>query len=227
MHLRSITPALILALSVMASSVAHAVVITSFTEDFDTSAEGWISGAFGPLTHNASGGPDGGGFVSLDGTFADYDGGVTAFRGHDDFNASSDAFVGDWTANDWVRLSAWVKHDGPAPASFFVRIATSGNFPAAVVPAVVPVVPNVWTELEFNVSPNSPLLIFEGPFPYESVFESVGNIQFGLSAPPGFEDDTTPITISLDKVTVSTPEPTSLALLSLGASAFLVRRRRG
>ena len=205
------------------SSLAFA---TTVTEEFDTSNEGWLSGAFAPLTYNASGGPDGSSYVSLSGTsFSDYDQ-TAAFRGHDDFDASGDAFVGNWIAYGWVTLSAWIRHDGPEAASFFTRIATADNFPAFVAINPVPVAPGVWTEVVFDVNPLSSTLIPEGPTAYPAVFGNVGNVQFGLSAPAGFENDTTPIVFDLDKVTVTVPEPVSAGLLGLGMSMILLSRKR-
>ena len=198
---------------------------SSFTEEFATSSENWLSGPFAPLTYNASGGPDGSSYVSSVSPFNGFVDGATAFRGHDDFNASGDAFVGNWLLNGWVRLSAWVRHDAPVPVEFFTRIATSANFPAVAVENGVSVDPNVWTFLEFDASPLSSEITIEGAT-YPAIFSGVGNIQIGLTTPAGFEGDTTPITLELDKVTVSTPEPTTAGLVTLGLGVLAFRRKR-
>lgn len=197
-----------------------------FTEDFTSSAEGWLTRNFAPLTFNSSGGPDGSSYVSFVDSFDPFEDGATAFRGHADFNASGGAFVDDWISNHWITLSAWVRHDGSAPASFFARIATPNNTPGAAVISFAPVAPNTWTQLFFDVRPNSPQLILEGPIAYSSVFGDVGNIQIGLDAPAGYEDNTTPITFALDKVAIATPEPASCGLLLLGLGGILLRRRK-
>ena len=195
------------------------------TEDFSVSANGWLSRNFTPLTFNAAGGPDGGSYVSYVSSFDPFEDGATAFRGHADFGASGGAFVDDWIDNHWITLTAWVRHDGPVPVSFFARIATPNNTPGAAVISFAPVAPNTWTQLVFDVRPSSPQLILEGPIAYSSVFDDVGNIQIGLTAPAGYEDDTTPFTFALDKVAVATPEPASCGLLLLGVGGFLLRRR--
>lgn len=208
---------------------AAAYANPGFTEDFTSSSQGWVSRTFAPLSHNATGGPDGGAYVSFDSSFDPFGGesGAIAFRGHDDFDASNDAFVADWIDNHWITLSAWVRHDGPAPASFFARIATPNNFPGAALISFVPVAPNTWTQLIFDVRPNSPQLILEGPtVDYSDVFGDVGNVQLGLTAPAGYEDDTTPITFALDKVTVATPEPASCGLLLLAIGSAVLQRRK-
>jgi hypothetical protein len=207
-------------------SVAQVQASPDFTEDFTSGTAGWLSRTFAPLTFNSSGGPDGGSYVSFVDDFDHFEDGATAFRGHDDFDASNDAFADDWTVNHWITLSAWVRQDGPVPTTFFARIATSDNSPGAAVLNFVSVAPNTWTQLFFDVSRSSPTLILEGPIAYSLVFSAVGNVQIGLTAPTGYEDDTTPITFALDKVAVATPEPASCALLVLGLGQIVLRRRK-
>ena len=70
--------------------------VVSYTEDFEGGSNGWLSGAFSGLTEVGSGALDGSAYVSTQvdlntaGPF-----GITLFRGHDDFDASGDAFVGE------------------------------------------------------------------------------------------------------------------------------------
>lgn len=217
---------ILLAIFTTLVSFATAQAAPGFTEDFVASNEGWLSGQFAPLIHSGSGGPDGGSYVSIQASFDQFEGGATAFRGHDDFDASSDAFVDDWISNHWVRISAFVRHDGPVAAEFFTRVATSANFPGAGVESSAIVQPNIWTQVFFNVSPNSSEITLEGPISYASVFGVVGNLQIGLTAPAGFEDDTTPITFALDKVSVTTPEPGTGVLSLFALAALCVRRRK-
>lgn len=200
-----------------------------FTEDFTFSREGWISRTFAPLTHNATGGPDGGAYVSFNGSFAPFAAGAVAFRGHEDFAASGNAFTGDWLTKHWIKFSAYVRHNGPAPAEFFARIANEFNFPAVAIENGVLVQPNTWTLIEFSVNKNNPLLTAEdpnNPTAFEDLFSDVGNVQIGLTAPAGFGTDTTPIVFALDKVTVAIPEPASCGLLMLGTCVSVLRRRK-
>ena len=185
---------------------------TVVTEDFADNAN-WLSGSFGSLTLVATGGPDNGSYVSHDAAFRDIGQG-TIYRGHDDFDASGDAFVGNWIAEQYAELSMFVRHSAPVAVNYFVRLAAPSNFPAAGVVSFVPVMPDVWTELGFDVSSDShQFTTFEGS-DFDTVFSNVGNLQIAVSVPAGFESDSAQFTFDLDKVSLaSVPEPTSLVLL--------------
>lgn len=198
---------------------------TIFTEDFADSAN-WLTGSFTAPTEVAAGGPDGSSYVSLDAAFADVGQG-TIYRGHDGFNASGDAFVGDWIANEYQQLTAFVRHSAPVPLGYFARLATPNNFPAAGVVSFMPVQPNTWTPITFGITRNSPQIVtFEGS-DYDTVFSNIGNVQLAISVPDGLEADTRVFSFDLDKVAlVGVPEPNTALLLSIGGLATAGFRRR-
>ena len=205
--------------------------VTTFTETFAGGDANWQSGNFSPLNTFGSGGPDGSAFVSTDATFqfAADDDPLTIFRGQASNNASDGAFVGNWIASGVNELSFSVRHDSPLPLSFFARIATPGNFPAAIGLAFAPVFPGQWTDVTIDISETSPQLIYEGPAStFNSVFSSVGNLQIGTSVPTGFGGVPGSFTFDLDNIGVTAvPEPASgFALWALTATLLARRNRR-
>ena len=198
---------------------------TVFTEDFADAAN-WLTGGFTALNEVASGGPDGSSYVSLDAAFNNIGQG-TILRGHSGFGASGGAFASNWIDDEIIELSAFVRHNAPLPLNYFARLASPNNFPAAGVVSFVPVLPNTWTEITFNVLSNSPQIVtFEGS-DYNTVFSNIGNVQLAVSVPDGFEMNPTNYTFDFDKVSIATvPEPTSLLLAGLGLIGVGGLRRR-
>jgi hypothetical protein len=194
-----------------------------FAEAFAADAAGWTDSANTAfLTHVASGGPDGGAYASTQFAFASGGGAggssAVLFRGQDEFNASGGAFVGDWDGDGVTRLSTQIRHDAPLPLSFFARMSGPLNFPGSVAVAFVPVPPNQWTTVEFDVSPSSSQLVsFEGS-DYATVFSNIGHVQFGASIPAALANDAKLYTFGLDNVAINIPEPGTLALLALASA---------
>ena len=200
----------------------------SFTEDFTTDASNWYDASeSGTSTWISTGGIGGAGdgYITADLDFSALADGDTPvlFRAHDEYDASGDAFVGNWIAEGVTEVSFWVRHDAAAPISFFTRIATPTNFPAANAVQFVPVLPGTWTEVVFTIAPDNPAVIYEGPAStYGSVFSNVGNLQFGVSVPASLAGSGT-FTFDLDGVG-AVPAPGAAALLP--AALLLGRRRR-
>jgi hypothetical protein len=123
-------------------AISESVAVSaSTTEDFTSGAANWKNFASLDLTHVAGGGPNGSGYVTTGFAFTGAPTGSSVlFRGHDAFNSSGDAFVGNWLAAGINRLSADVRHDAPEPVHFFVRLATPANFPGMLIelPVAVP-----------------------------------------------------------------------------------------
>jgi hypothetical protein len=209
---------LVIAIALAMATPAGALT-APFTEDFATSTSNWLNATSGALTFNATGGPDGGSYVST--TAASINNpGTIQFRANAANDASGDAFVGNWTGGAVTELSADVIHDAPDALTFFFRISAGPAF-IGVVP--VPVQPNVWTHISLAIDPSNPLLIPEGPVTFASVFGNVQNLQIGVSVPVA--DEGVPYTYGLDKVTI-VPEPVTGALLSGGLIALSWRGRR-
>lgn len=208
------------ALSV-ASACATAQLVTPFTETFDTDAQGWLSGSFAPLTHDASGFVSTTADISAAGPF-----GLTLFRGHDDFDASGDAFVGDYLSSGITTISFDIRHDYSEALDFALRVAHPANSPGFAIEASSAVAAGEWTTLTFELDPNNPLYTPEGPPGFgffAGVMSQVGNLQVSLTPPAGLPTGTF-VTFDLDNVSI-TPAPGSIASISILMLAAARRRR--
>ena len=210
--------------AVLALATPTFAITVPFTEDFAASASDWRQNdAVTPLVWSATGGPDGGSFASAPFNFVTSGPGATPaiIRGHDAFNSSADAFVGDWLSAGVAALSFDVRHDAGVPMTIFARAATSTNFPGAGAIEFTPAPSGVWTTISFPIVP--PSWILEGPFPFASVFTSVGNVQIGAD-PGALANVDQVVTFDVDKITI-TPAPGGLALVG-GLGLLGLRRRR-
>lgn len=222
---KRILPVAALAAWVWSASGVQAAVVP-FTEDFDADNAGWKDTASADLSFVAAGGPDGSGYVSGSFSFANAAEGDTPvlLRGQGNFDASGDAFVGNWLSDGVSGFNAWVRHDAPFPLTYFARFASSINFPGAVAISFAPVPPNTWTKISFDIGALNPQFVtFEGS-DFNSVFGNVGNVQLGVSVFAPLAGYIPAVTLDLDRPTI-TPEPATLGLMSLGGWALL--RRRG
>lgn len=228
MNVRLTTAVFAVVLGIVASSARAVTVPTS--ETFNVDAANWAdSSGLALLNHFASGGADGSGYASANYAFntGGGAGGTTAvvFRAQDEFNSSGNAFVGNWVADKITKLTVQVRHNAPQPLSYFGRFSGPGNFPGGTAIQFVPVQPNVWTSLTFNITPTSPQFVtFEG-MSFNSVFSNVGHIQLGVAIPDALANDTTAYKYDLDNVVV-TPEPTTLCLAAFAFGLVATRRRR-
>ena len=199
--------------------------VIPFTEDFSTGTANWKNSANADATYVPSGGVGGvsDGYISVQRTFtANPTSAQTIFRGQDQFNSSSDAFVGNWLAAGVTHFSFWVRHNAASDLTFGTRFATSANSPGANglgSPTAAP--PNVWTMVEIPVSPA--VITPEPPSSFDVIFGSIGNLQ--ISARPG-NNLNVPLTFDLDRVTI-VPEPATLGLwcIAAGFGILFVRRR--
>lgn len=199
--------------------------VVPFSEDFVADNAAWKDAAGADLTFVATGGPDGSSFVTTAFSFAASaaDAPLTVVRGQDNYDSSSDAFVGNWISDGVTQFSAWVRHNAPMPLPMFARFATPVNFPGAAGIQFAPVLPNTWTLLSIEINPTSPQIVYEGPTAnYNSVFGNIGNVQIGISVPGALAGATQPLTLDLDKPTI-VPEPAALGMMTLGAVALLWR----
>lgn len=219
-----------------------------FAEDFNTQADvwddqgtpgdatddaGWTDTTRDPATFVSSGGVGDSGFTRTSFNFSGFTADPTfgaslvTTRGEANDDASGDAFVGNWIDEGVDSFSGYVRHDHTESLDFFVRFASSFNFPGALAGGTeaFAVAPDTWTKLEVDISENGgPWISFEGSN-FSSVFSGVGNIQFGVTVPESlFEQDVT-VNFDTDNPTI-TPEPGSLALVGLGGLALMARRRR-
>lgn len=136
---------------------------------------------------------------------------------------SGGAFTGNYLAAGITSFSFDVRHDGPAPLTFSLRLATASNFPGVVVISPVPVFAGPdFTTITFSLDPSNPLLIPEGPPSVVSaILSNVGNFQLLVNVPPSLVGPT--VTFDIDNVSIL-PAPSALA--GLGALGLAAARRR-
>lgn len=212
-----------------------------FVEDFTTNSANWAnynSSAF--LTYSATGGPDGGSYASGPRNFNNLFPGMTTImlraRHDEPFNSSGDAFKRNWLEDDITDVNLWVRHDFTAPLTYIMRVASESNGNGHVYQADgLPVQPNTWTQINFNVANGSPSLLSNEGSTYSQAYSNVGFVTFGVFVPSGLptnvngsiNNDVT-YNFDIDKVAILSPEPTAAALvgISLLGLAFGSRRRR-
>jgi hypothetical protein len=212
------------------AAVAGAATVP-FTEEFSADASSWRGNpnSAGSLdAWSASGGADGGGFVSesfnfVGSTFGAQ--GPVIFRGPS--SASGGAFTGNWIADAVHEVSVYVRHDAPVPITFFARFASPMGFPGAIAVDSSSVAAGEWTELTFLIDPASPQWVsFEGS-DFATVFSSIGIVQIGAVIPEALAGVDQAVRFDLDRVSLrGVPEAAGLGLLGLGACALLALARK-
>ncbi len=207
-------------------SAAHGVTVP-YTEDFTTTNAGWrqnISANFADF--KPSGGPDGSSYISSSYSFVGNleDDGPVLHRANIADNASGGNFYGNWITAGATKFSAYVRHNVTEPVSYFARFTGASAFPGIIVFQPILVQPNTWTLLNFDASPSSPDLFFEGGN-YVSIFSNVSRVQFGANVSALLAGLDQTFTFDVDKVTVNIPEPSALALSCLGLIGVVARRR--
>jgi hypothetical protein len=200
-------------------------LIVPFTEEFSANASGWLTGASQSPTWNATGGADGGAYISTTATMTPTGFGAALFRGNATSDASGDAFVGNWLSGGVTLFTAFLKHDSPQALDLFVRLDAGAGAAASSVFFSVP--SNQWFQMSVPIV-NSPTSFQSfgaaGPSGFSTVFANIQNVQFFASpnSPAGtFRFD-------LDKVS-TVPEPGTIGLVALSAIVLLsisLRRRK-
>lgn len=226
-----LVPALAAGLS-LAAAPAEALTVP-FTENFTSDVASWRDGNSNPLTWVEDGGPDGsshasGGYNYL-GFSNPFGGGPVTFRGQAGFGSSGGAFGGDWLSAGVNELTAWVRHEAGVPLTFFLRLATAGNFPGATWDSPTLVESGEWTLVRFDLDPSAPC---EPEFPgppgsgsCAAALANVGNVQIGTSAPESLTSQDRVVPLAIDQITI-VPEPGSLVLATFGLAGLGVLRRR-
>lgn len=203
--------------------------IGPFTETFDDSSANWVNApgtAF--LDHFENGGPMGAGDGYASGAFnfanttAETD--IVVHRAQDEFNASGNAFVGDYITAGINQLSFDIRHDLPTPANVFVRFASPVNFPGGIAVEFAPILSNQWTNVTIPIDPGNPQFVsFEGTS-FAAVFSNVGHLQIGVRTPQAVAGVDSDFNFDIDNVSII-PAPGAAAAFATGALA-LTRRRR-
>lgn len=215
---------------VTGSSVLAATV--PFVEDFDADSANWVDGALAPAGWVAAGGPDGGAHATTSFNFVNsVDGDTPAvFRAETGSNPSGGAFFGNYVNEGVTAFQFDVRHDAPAPLTFFTRFATPSPGFGAIAINFAPVFPNTWTTITIPIAAGNPQFVtFEAadafPNPFEQVFalRDINRIQLGVTVPAGLAGVDAAFGFDFDKVTL-VPEPAAGVLVLLGG---LFLRRRG
>jgi hypothetical protein len=227
MEIRNGVLAALCLLCTVAPSHAGAATLP-FTEGFSANASGWLDNASGALTHSASGGQDGAGFVSTQFNFLGSTAGSQGpvlFRGN--ASASGGAFTGNWLTDGVATLSAWVRHDADIPINSFARFAAPAGFPGAIAAVFTPVAPGSnWTRISVQINPSNPQFVsFEGS-DFNAIFASIGRVQIGASIPAALAGVDRVVHFDLDSVSIAgaVPEPSALAVLGLVIGGLAARR---
>lgn len=210
------------------TTVSASAVVLPFEEGFDTDTANWFNAAASaPVDWSAAGGPDGSGYATSDFNFqfTATDDTPVLFRGQDEFNSSGNAFAGDWIADGVTEFSFTVRHNAPAPLTFFTRFAGPGNIPGATAIGFAPVLPNTWTTINIGISAFNPQFIsFEGQT-FEAAFSNIGHLQVGVSVPAGFGGVDQAFSFDLDQVRV-VPSGSAAGLFGIAGIAAVRRRKR-
>ncbi len=204
-------PFTLLVALIVATTSAKALIVP-FTEDFSTGASGWLNGSSAAPTWSATGGVDGGGYITAPGAISAGGFGTLVFRGNGSADASGDAFVGDWISGGVTMFSAYVSHDAPLALNFYARLdAGSGRAGSSVDFSVGP---GAWFQLNLPIV-NSPTSFQSyGAGSFATVFNGIQNVQIALSATQDPSTAGQTYNVSLDRVS-TVPEPGTVWLLGL------------
>lgn len=203
---------------VMLAFSTHAAT-SQFLEDFEGGKADWLDADHNDtLTHHASGGHDGGAYISIT---ADIDTTVGGFMGGWNImdcaqftndaptqDCSGGGFVGNWYFEEGVQIVRyWFRHNstrvGGLDPTF--RVTTTFNTPgASALPAAVPA--NTWTQITMPVDLQDPIwdkqwgaLVPDGV----KIFRQVNRLQPGYFFDPAGPDySETGVTFDIDDVEI-------------------------
>ena len=203
----------VISLAFVASIAPAQALIVPFTEDFTSGAANWLNGSSAAPTWSATGGVDGGGYISAPGAISAGGFGTIVFRGNGAADASGDAFVGDWITGGVSTFSAYISHDAPVALNFYARLdAGSGRAGSSVDFSVAP---GDWFQLNLPIA-NSPTSFQSyGAGTFATVFNGIQNVQIALSTTQDPSTAGQIYNVSLDRV-ATVPEPGTLGLVAAG-----------
>jgi hypothetical protein len=228
------TAVFIFAAAIAACGVLPAPALTvPFTENFPINAANWLNGSGTAANWIASGGADGGGYISAPGTIDTNGFGPIVFRGNNAQDASGDAFVGNWITGGVSLFTAYVRHNAPTNLFFYVRLDRGAGNAASSNP--LEVAPNTWTQLSIPITnslgTNGEVFQSYGAAitNFNAIFTNIQNVQIALSSGQDPITVGQTYTIDLDQPAVI-PEPGTVALIGLALAilpaARMLRRKR-
>ena len=212
----------ILAAAGLLTVEVHAATVP-FTETFSNGIAGWsVGGGLAPDLV-ASGGADGGAYLSRVADISASGFGNVQILFRCESGCSDDAFAGDW--RDTVGTLSWYfRHDAAEPLQAYARIATPANNPGASAVVTTLVQPDTWTLIELAIDADNPEFISFSGRGFDAVFSNVGRLQIGIGIPTGFA--ATGVRFDIDQVSLA-PVPLPPAAWALfGGMAMLARVRR-
>lgn len=196
-------------------------------ETFESGANGWLDVSSAAPTYNATGGHDGGAYISYVGNIATntaaFGSALINFRcefgnGCVDGTAGGPDFGGDWLAQGVTSFSYWFKHDSDIALEAFLRIAPISGVGGGGASAItgVMVAPNTWTQITVSIDPSSFDSAFGGGN-YNTIFQNVGRLQPGIFFDFGTVYSETGVTFAVDDVQLNAvPIPGAVWLMASG-----------
>jgi hypothetical protein len=227
MHVGLFTACAVAVVGCVAASSSAA--ITDFTENFAAGPQNWRnSNGASVLNWSATGGPDGGAYVtSIFNLSSTTVGGFppTVIRAQQSYGSSGGAYVGNWIAAGVTGVSFSFRHNLSESVTVTGRFATPVNTPGASTISSVAVLPNTWTTISFDLREGSSDIISLGGGTYAAIFSNIGNMQFGFTVPAALAGQNIDGSFDLTNFAI-VPAPGALALLGLAGLAGNSRRRR-
>lgn len=203
-----------------------------FTENFATDNANWLNNSNALADFHATGGYDGGSFISVSFNFQnnEVDDTPVLFRARPSTPlgpSSGGNFIGDWLAAGVNKFSAYVRHNATEPLTYIARFADPMGFPGIIVGDNETVPPNTWTLIDFDINPNNPNIHTEGQ-PFSAVFDSIGHVQLGVWVPADLAGLDQTFTFDTAQVSIAAiPEPATSLMAGLALAIGCFTRRMG
>jgi hypothetical protein len=205
-------------------TISASALVVPFNEEFATGNSNWLAGNSSPATWVATGGVDGGGYISAPGAITSAGFGTIVFRGNNTADASGDAFVGDWLAGGVTSFSAFVRHDAPVALNIFARLDAGSGRAGSSIDFSVP--GGEWFQINVPIVDSPSSFQSYGAGTFNTVFSNIQNIQLVLSSTQDPSTAGQTYTVDFDNVSV-VPEPGTVGLVVFGlAGLALLQRRR-
>ncbi|MFT4591406.1 MAG: hypothetical protein ACI80M_000721 [Gammaproteobacteria bacterium] len=221
----------ILACLLVIASSAHATTIAF--EDFESGSNGWLDRGSTAPTSNATGGHDGGAYISFVGDIATntaaFGTALVEFRCQTAACNNNNTFNGDWIAQDVTTLSYWFKHSSDSDLQAYIRLAPISGVGGGAASAITlgEIASNTWTQIVVNIDPSQFDPSFGGGN-YANIMSNMYKIQPGIFFPFGESYTETGVIFALDDVRLSAvPVPAAVWLFGSGlALLFGYKGRR-